>query len=940
MRPNVISIPPTRSFIRDLETLIDTKDVLKCAALTIYLPNRRLCRHLTETLIEQGVRLLPRILPMGEEDVFDESEPLPEVIHDNERILLISRFIREWKPITIAESLHSAGELSKLLDQFTTEGLSPELLKTLDIAHDHDEYWELSRKFLEITAIAYPLILAASQKIDTAMRRNLILTHEAERLSQSNAFVIAAGSTGSIKATRQFLKAVAHMKNGLVVLPGLDNILSRDDFAAIEGDHGHPQYGLKRLIMDIGVERLDGVLYPLQPLNMPREKLISEVLRPATRTHLWAGGETDKAALAGLMLIEALDERAEALSLALFIREKLESDETIAVITPDRTLVERLKAELSRWNIIADDSGGTALSETPAAIYMRLILSLHTLSPAPFMSFLSHSLSPWHHEEEALTAIDLLCLRGLPPASFADMRARLKRDVRRPPHPESRISEDAKERARFIINEAEAILKPPFTLTLAGFATHLQTILGDISKDLYAFLEGLKGEEAQTLVIVPYEAEAIFMRFMAGATPTRPTFDKTAKVHILGLPEARGVEADHVIMAGLNETIWPIRTETDPWLSRAMGARVGLEPPERRIGLAAHDFMLGLGNKNCILSRSLKKDGNPTVASRWLQRLKAVLTPDDWGALLQKGQIYWRYATEFDRNTLYTPAKPPNPMPPLAVRPQRLSVTEIEKLIRDPYAIYAKHILKLLPLDPYEVSLGGRDRGNLIHDIIANYAKEYKKGLVDTPLETMLALGRKAFKPYMNEPMVASFWWSRFLRLAEQFVRFDAELRGALTTSHSETGGSVTFPLPTGRQFTLITRADRIDETADGLKIYDYKTGQTPSKKEVKLFLASQLPLTALIATKGGIKDIAAGQDIAAFGYIPLKESENELSFVEIADPQDLTLQAEIQLLELITKFENEATAYTSHRMPKHMSYAGDYDMLARVAEWQAGEEE
>jgi ATP-dependent helicase/nuclease subunit B len=40
------------------------------------------------------------------------------------------------------------------------------------------------------------------------------------------------------------------------------------------------------------------------------------------------------------------------------------------------------------------------------------------------------------------------------------------------------------------------------------------------------------------------------------------------------------------------------------------------------------------------------------------------------------------------------PEKRPSPRPPVAARPRSLSVTEIKTLIRDPYAIYARHVLR------------------------------------------------------------------------------------------------------------------------------------------------------------------------------------------------------------------------------------------------------
>ena len=51
---------------------------------------------------------------------------------------------------------------------------------------------------------------------------------------------------------------------------------------------------------------------------------------------------------------------------------------------------------------------------------------------------------------------------------------------------------------------------------------------------------------------------------------------------------------------------------------------LGLDPPERRIGLSAHDFAQALGAPEVILARAAKLAGAPTVASRFVQRIAAV----------------------------------------------------------------------------------------------------------------------------------------------------------------------------------------------------------------------------------------------------------------------------------------------------------------------------
>ncbi len=95
------------------------------------------------------------------------------------------------------------------------------------------------------------------------------------------------------------------------------------------------------------------------------------------------------------------------------------------------------------------------------------------------------------------------------------------------------------------------------------------------------------------------------------------------RVRIFGPLEARLQSFQRVVLGGLNEGSWPPETRSDPWLSRPMRRDLGLDPPERRIGLSAHDFAQALGAPEVILSRAAKLAGAPTVASRFVQRLAA-----------------------------------------------------------------------------------------------------------------------------------------------------------------------------------------------------------------------------------------------------------------------------------------------------------------------------
>ena len=300
---------------------------------------------------------------------------------------------------------------------------------------------------------------------------------------------------------------------------------------------------------------------------------------------------------------------------------------------------------------------------------------------------------------------------------------------------------------------------------------------------------------------------------MADVAVTRPA-GADPRIHIWGALEARLQSVDLLILGGLDEGVWPAETRTDPWLSRAMRAGIGLPPPERRIGLAAHDFLQGLAAPRVIVTRAEKRGGAPTVASRWLQRLRALVGKDAAAAMAARGDALRRIARA--RSTRRR--RRPRPDAASARRSRRwprgrrsLSITEIETLIRDPYAIYAKHILRLEPLDPLGRPPDGALRGTLIHEALGDFTEEWR-GRYDAAAEArLLAIGARGA--------------ARDRRLSRRARRVVDPLRGdralvrwlgrrratqRVAKRHAEIDGELDMPAPAGT-FTLRGRADRID---------------------------------------------------------------------------------------------------------------------------------
>lgn len=907
-----------------------------------------------------------------------------------------------------ASTLALADDLARLIDDMTTRGVDWSALDNL-VPDDLDRYWQLTLDFLKIAKDAWPAYLSERKLIESTRRRDLLIEAEAERIAAVNGPFIAAGSTGSMPSTAKFLHAIAQHPQGAVVLPGLDTDLDSESWRTIGGirdpegrfaEHplsSHPQYALHGLLDLMGLDR-DAVEALAAPAAHGRELLASEALRPATRTAQWHQrlAEQDIAArieagFDNLAIVEAANPEMEALAIAVAMREARQQNKTAALVTPDRALARRVMAALGRWKLSFDDSGGDSLMDTSAGIFARLAAETITteLSPPSLLALLKHPLLRLRQAEGAWTKaihdLELAVLRGTRPAPgckglraavawFADEWGKAQRkehSALHPSEPRYRLDQNAIDGVARLLDALVDALAPLENLARGthDFAQlaqlHRETLIRlSISGDgRAAVFDGHDGQQltqafdellasgddaaspAQTHIALEIaDYPDLFATAFANRVVRRPQ-NADASLRIYGLLEARLTQCDRVILGGLVEGVWPPAPHTDPWLSRPMRHDLGLDLPERRIGLTAHDFAQLLGADDVILTHATKVGGAPSVASRFLHRMKAIAKSEAWDAALERGARYIRYAEALDHPDHVQPVAQPAPRPPVALRPLQMSVTEIEDWLRDPYTIFAKRILKLTPLDPIDLPLTAADRGSAIHNALGDFTEAHSKILPDNIAAELRSFGERHFAALMEHPEARALWWPRFLRIAEWFAGWEMKRREDIAEIAAELRGEIPIPLENGRRFTLSARADRIEHRSDRtFAIVDYKTGTPPSGKQVRLGLSPQLTLEAAILRGGGFKPFTAPVSVSELVYVRLngnnpagKEMVVDLRVNRGDEPQfpdDAADEALAKLTALIKKFENPDQAYTSLDLAMWSNRYGSYDDLARIKEW------
>jgi ATP-dependent helicase/nuclease subunit B len=894
-------------------------------------------------------------------------------------------------PASTADAIWLARDLAALMDEVEIEGADWSRLGDL-VPTDLAGWWQVTLDFLAIVTEHFPAALEARALSSPGAHLTAMIDAETARLRRNppDGPVVAAGSTGSIPATARLLAAIAALPNGAVILPGLDLGMDGRSWELLSAvpQHpatlGHPQFGLAKLIRHMGIDRseVEEVGTPA-PALAARARILGEALRPAETTDEWAATRqtverlTEEGALGGVSVIEAANEHEEALAISVALRRAVDGNSRrAALVTPDRSLARRVAMELRRFGIAADDSGGRLLARFPAATLLARLVetALTPGDPVALLSLLKNPLlrcgMPRQRARHAAETIELIALRGGTgrpdirqlPELIRERLAELNDPEAHKPFWFYRLDERAVADAGALAKAVAETVEPLAALcgeadidlariartTVAAFeslgraedGSHGALYAGDGGEALVSFLRDLLGSSTR-LAFPATEWPAMLSALMAGTT-VKPPAGADTRIAIWGALEARLQTVDTLVLGGLNEASWPHRADADRFMSRLMKSGLELEPPERRIGQAAHDFWMAAGMEKVVLTRAVRSDGAPAVASRWLQRLLTYIGEGPAAEMRARGDTLIHWARQLDQQPPVPAIARPCPKPAVVSRPNRFSVTEIETLRRDPYAVYARRILTLRPLDPLIRDPGAAERGSLFHDILHEFIRSGADPRAADAEERLLETARGLFDAVALPPDVEAVWWPRFAALAGSIVEWErndrpAEIERRLTEADAGPLGIGT----TGA--TLHGRADRIDLLADGTAdILDYKTGSYPSKGQAHTLLSPQLALEAALLARGAFAD-AGERTPRELAYVRLKargevieESVLKHGKKEVT-AEGLAEDAWRRLELLIAHYATESNGYISRALPfREGDTEGDYDHLARVLEWSA----
>ena len=979
-RPAVYTIPPHRAFADALAAGLIARyggEKTGLARGLILVPNNRAARAITDAFVRrsEGGLLLPRLVPVGDPELDEriggaleplgEGEAIPPAIEPVERLMLLARLVQQHMPsdIDAAEALRLAADLARTLDQLLIEKVEPARLR--DFAADLPDlslHWQKSLDRLTVILDDWPALLKERGAIDLAERRNRLLAAVAKRWSAKPppGFVVAAGVTTTAPAVAGLLRVVARLPEGMVVLPGLDTLMPAHEWEAL-GPHEpdpvtlrrrpsietHPQYHLKLLLERMSVGRGEVERWRWgggRDAPAVRSRAIANAMAPALFTAKWQELKPVERRLSGVRALELADPAEEAQAIAVALREALETPEwTAALVTPDRNLARRVSAHLQRWGIEADDSAGRPLSQTPPG---TLLIALATaaaerFAPVPLLALLKHPLvmkgegrAQWLDGARSLD----LALRGpRPPAGLQGVTDYLADWSGREGERRKRASTWWRNVVPLLrpIERAFEAERPSLASLVAALREAGSALSGN---EAWA---GPAGREAADLLtsiepaaphgpsrVQPANLPAMLEQLMAERA-VRPPFGQHPRIFIWGLLEARLQHADLMILGGLNEGTWPPLPTPDPWLAPRIRHEFGLPSLERRIGLAAHDLAGALGGRDVLVTRARRDARSPAIASRFWLRLEAMTG----GLTRSPRHRYW--AAALDKPAGHHPSKRPEPAPPVTDRPDKIAVTEVDRLKADPFAFYARRMLGLATLDVIDADPSAAWRGTAVHEVLQAWMRE------DDCDPAKLRPRAEAFLAGSDaHPLMRALWQPRLLEaidwVAGEVAKNRADGRHPLKAEvygKAKLGG-----------VDLYGFVDRIDRRADGsLAIIDYKTGQAPNSKAVREGYAMQLGLLGIIAERGGFENVDGVP--ACFEYWSLAKRAGKLGHVASPvggrngiNPADFTAIAARNFIAAAENWLTGDAPFTAKLNPAYAPYA-EFDQLMRLDEWYGREE-
>lgn len=895
----------------------------------IFLPNRRsvtlvrdaFLRHIGECAV-----LLPTLLPLADIDPYlvllspkgELSEGKAAMPSFRRRWLLAEQvkmfFDAKNEPCSSRYAMLMADALGNFLDACTRSEANCADFSAL-VPAQFTTHWQSTLAFLAIVLSHWPRIEEEQGSISQAafVHDGLKRLAKAWEASPPDIPILAAGSTGSQPATAELLRVIAHLPKGAVLVPGVPPVTEEYAETVVPG---HPLFHVKHLATHCGAS-----LASLVRSDMPTgaELFMRDAFSPIAMGSYEAVPENHH-------MLRAADECEEARAIALLVREALEQPERRAmVVASDRAVLRRVASALMRFGIVADSSSADRLHEHPFFQWCFRLLAMvgRHYAPLELLAFFQDGLT-FAGDEHAFFVrwFDTRYARGIARArGMAPVEALLLS-----PDMPVEYQERALALRQGLLQLQVCQQKRADVSAWFDAISEMAEICGaarGASSEVEAVIDLLVAQAGEQAVDAG--ESALFLEYASDIPWFAPNVSAPHPRVMLHTPiEARMAQADVVVLAGLNEDMWP-KVASNPWVNRAMQAALGLPTAEHEISLAAHDFMVLASQPEVYFSRAERMQGKVTTPSRWWRRLELSAERADGSFDTPKAAQVVAWARMLDVSDVFTPSTAPMPVPPVALRPRSLRATEMGELLFNPYAVYARHVLGLVEPEEIDKAPDNALFGTLAHRVLEKVAA--MELVDDVALERLVD---QAITSYSDAPSVALLWRARLRRVVRFFLAEHAQRAGHIEALGTEVDMMLALSCE-GGEVHIRGRADRVETWRDGTHCFaDYKSGAVPNKSEFKRGEAPQLVLYHMADTQVRGQALAAQTAHFAYWKLPGGAGQGEVSELALSAEEIAVLSQRYSVLCGHYLFSDTAFLYAPHGARGRLAYGA----LARAGEW------
>ncbi len=935
---NIFAVHPQGDYLRELAAFILARHNNQAQALasaTIILPNRRSVFRLKAHFVELSPNhalVMPNIISLGG---VDEGEleigaalrgndiqlPLP-AIPSEKRMFMLARMIMEnagKEGISLEAALKLSDSLSQLMDDMERQEIGIERLEAI-LPAELAQHRQISLDFIRNIFTSYPKALAELGYTSPASRTSALLNLYAQHLQNHAGQVFIAGSTGSVPATRRLIKQIQQLPQGCVILPYIDMDISNAEWQQLNDEHNeiNHQRHIHRLLGFLGATRADVTMLG-QPSN--RSAVVSAMMKGASGIAGWRKLGITGQGISFLKLIRAESGIYEAKLAGAIMHHKLAQGKTVALITNNRYLAAEVRVCLRRFGIDIDDSSGTTLDNTPEG---RLLLEV-----ADCIS-----------SDMGITKlISALKMAGHEGAATLELTARRHNIRHLQQFSQQQVMPEGLEPLISSLNNIRANLKESAPALISAVFDMLSLLQPNIDinanerwQALEELLNGMAAAAVGQGISLAIFAECV--RTVLTRRKVWPQHRVTESAVILSPIEARLQHFDCVILGDLTLNSWP-SGKFSPWFSRQMFREMEMPYAEDAMALAAHDFTSFLHRAEVFISLSAYRNGEPTVESPFVSRIRTFYCAITGEKKMEPYNAYHPLIEKLDSGNL-TPAAPasrPRPTPPADARMNTLSITDIETILKNPYAIYAKHILKLRPLDDLERELDAREYGSFVHDVMQRFTKHHALDPAKLTEASFKQVASEVHAEMKAKGAAEDIWLKQMEQLAPWFIRTERDAIRSFEKIITETPAELKLTV-NGQQFTIKGKADRLElmRGCNIVNVADYKTGSVPTKSEVEKLLAPQLLLEALMVKNSAFAELGDNHKPGEAIYYRLSFASNgpEKNVMEI-DLQTLSVDVERELHALLADVLDPQVPFLARPHPKNQPAFDDYEHLERI---------